>query len=277
MSDAPLLQIEDLTVAFEGQDRPVLDRVSLTVPASGWTGLVGESGSGKSLTSLAVLGLLPPGAHVLGGRALLGGRDVLALGADERRRMRGRDIGMIFQNPRSALNPLMTVGKQIARVAKSRGIARPDRAAVELLGKVRIPDPELRARAYPHQLSGGMCQRVLIAMMLATRPRLLIADEPTTGLDVTVQAEIFELMHSVEDEAGTVVLLISHDLGVIAEHCREVAVMYRGSVVEQAGAVRLFKEPRHAYTAQLMATLLPADRAIDLDRRADRAEQEAGR
>ncbi|MFZ0216613.1 MAG: ABC transporter ATP-binding protein [Candidatus Dormiibacterota bacterium] len=272
MSEGPLLELQDLTVAFEGQERPVLDRVSVTVPAHGWTGLVGESGSGKSLTSLALLGLLPAGAHVLGGRALLGGRDLLALGPRERRRMRGHDIGMIFQNPRSALNPLMTVGNQIARVARSRGWERPDRAAIDLLGKVRIPDPELRARAYPHQLSGGMCQRVLIAMMLTTRPRLLIADEPTTGLDVTVQAEIFELMHGVQEETGTVVLLISHDLGVIAEHCRQVAVMYGGTVVETAECERLFKDPRHPYTAELMATLLPTYRAIDLRRRAPRSD-----
>ena len=259
-----LLTVEDLTVAFEGQSRPVLSRVNLQVPADGWMGLVGESGSGKSLTSLAMIGLLPPGARVLGGRVLMDGVDLLAQSPDQMRRVRGSRIGMIFQSPRSALNPLMTVGAQIARsISHQTGVPHAERGAVELLRKVQMPDPELRVHAYPHQLSGGMCQRVLIAMMLAARPRLLIADEPTTGLDVTVEAEILDLMHSLQEETGMAVLLITHDLGIVAEHCREVAVMYGGRIVEEAPADLLFRDPGHPYTAQLMATLLRADRPVD--------------
>ncbi len=261
----PLLVVEDLTVAFDGDPRPVLDRIDLTIPAQGWMGLVGESGSGKTMTALALLGLLPPGARVVGGRALLEGRDLLRLPPDELRRVRGSRIGMIFQSPRSALNPLMTVGAQIARAVRRGGYERkPERAALDLLRKVRISDPEARAHAYPHQLSGGMCQRVLIAMMLAVRPRLLIADEPTTGLDVTVQAEILELMQGLQQETGMAILLVSHDLGVIAENCQRVAVMYGGSVVEDAPTGELFHRPRHPYTAHLMATLVRADRPIEL-------------
>jgi oligopeptide/dipeptide ABC transporter ATP-binding protein len=261
----PLLLVEDLTIAFEGSTRPVLDHVNLTISSEGWTGLVGESGSGKTMTALALLGLLPPGARVLGGRALLEGRDLLRMPPDELRRVRGSQIGMIFQSPRSALNPLMTVGAQIARAVRRGGYERrPEQAALDLLRKVRMPDPETRAHAYPHQLSGGMCQRVLIAMVLAVRPRLLIADEPTTGLDVTVQAEILELMQSLHREAGMAILLVSHDLGVIAEHCQRVAVMSGGSVVEDAPTSELFHHPRHPYTAHLMATLVRADRPIDL-------------
>jgi peptide/nickel transport system ATP-binding protein len=262
---SPLLSVEDLTVAFEGADRPVLDRVSLEILGDGWTGLVGESGSGKSLTSLSILGLLPEGAHVLGGRVLLEGRDLLKLPGEDLRRVRGAEVGMIFQSPRSALNPLMTVGAQIARaVARRDARANAAREALDLLRKVRIPDPDHRAHAYPHQLSGGMCQRVLIAMMLALRPRLLIADEPTTGLDVTVQAEILDLMQALQTETGMAILLISHDLGIVAEHCARVTVMFGGRAVESAPAGVLFRDPRHPYTAQLMATLLRADRPIDV-------------
>lgn len=267
-----LLDVEDLTVAFDGQGALTLDRVRLSIPDRGWTGLVGESGSGKSLTSLALLRLLPSGASILGGQALLSGVDLLKLSRGELQRIRGRDVGMIFQNPRSALNPLMTVGDQVDRALQNRGWKRSREATIDLLRKVRIPDPELRAHAYPHQLSGGMCQRVLIAMMLATRPRLLIADEPTTGLDVTVQAEILELMHRLQEETGTVILLISHDLGVIAENCGHVAVMYGGTVVESAPVAQLFSNPQHPYTAQLMATMLRVDRPFDLSTRAPRAE-----
>lgn len=262
---APLLAVDDLSVGFEGEARPVLDGVSLEISGGGWTGLVGESGSGKSLTALSLLGLLPSGARVLGGRVLMDGEDLLALPPEQMRRFRGTRIGMIFQSPRSALNPLMTAGGQIARAVRRRNDgAHAEREALELLRRVRIPDPELRAAAYPHQLSGGMCQRVLIAMMLAVRPRLLIADEPTTGLDVTVQSEILDLVQALQEETGMAVLLISHDLGIVAEHCRRVAVMLGGRVVEAAPADALFSEPRHPYTAELMATLLRADRPVDV-------------
>lgn len=272
MTTRNLLEVEGLSVAFKGQKGLILDDVRLAIPDRGWTGLVGESGSGKSLTSLALLRLLPSGASILSGRAMLGGVDLLKLSHRELRNVRGRDVGMIFQNPRSALNPLMTVGDQIQRAAQNRGLKKAREVTLDLLRKVQMPDPELRAHAYPHQLSGGMCQRVLIAMMLATRPRLLIADEPTTGLDVTIQAEILELMHQLQEDTGTVILLISHDLGVIAENCEQVAVMYGGTVVEAAPARQLFSNPGHPYTAQLMTTLLRVDRPIDLSARAPRAE-----
>jgi oligopeptide/dipeptide ABC transporter ATP-binding protein len=192
------------------------------------------------------------------------GLDLLSLSSDRMRRVRGSRIGMIFQSPRSALNPLMTVGAQIARsISRQTGRSNAERGAVELLRRVQMPDPELRVHAYPHQLSGGMCQRVLIAMMLAARPRLLIADEPTTGLDVTVEAEILDLMHRLQEETGMAVLLITHDLGIVAEHCRQVAVMYGGRIVEEAPADLLFRDPGHPYTAQLMATLLRADRPVE--------------
>lgn len=263
--NANLLTVEDLTVAFEGQKRPVLNGVNLQIPADGWMGLVGESGSGKSLTSLAIIGLLPSGAQVLGGRVQMDGKDLLTLSPDRMRRVRGSQIGMIFQSPRTALNPLMTVGAQIARsISQQNRRSNAEKGAIELLRKVQMPDPELRLHAYPHQLSGGMCQRVLIAMMLAARPRLLIADEPTTGLDVTVEAEILDLIRGLQEETGMVVLLITHDLGIVAEHCRQIAVMYGGRIVEEAPAGELFRDPGHPYTAQLMATLLRADRPVDL-------------
>ena len=274
--NANLLTVEDLTVAFEGQSGPVLNGVNLQIPTDGWMGLVGESGSGKSMTSLAMIGLLPPGARVLRGRVLMDGVDLLSLSPDRMRRVRGSRIGMIFQSPRSALNPLMTVGAQIARsISHQTGRSKAESGAVELLRKVQMPDPELRVHAYPHQLSGGMCQRVLIAMMLAARPRLLIADEPTTGLDVTVEAEILDLMHRLQEETGMAVLLITHDLGIVAEHCRQVAVMYGGRIVEEAPADQLFRDPGHPYTAQLMATLLRADRPVDLAEAAGRRQMNA--
>ena len=260
---SPLLAVEGLTVTFEGEPRPVLQDVNLTVAPSAWTGLVGESGSGKSMTALSVLGLLPHGAQVLGGHVMIEGQDLLQLSPDRMRKVRGSVIGMIFQSPRSALNPLMTVGDQITRAVRHHGGGKnPERTALELLRRVQIPDPELCSQAYPHQLSGGMCQRVLITMMLAARPKLLIADEPTTGLDVTVQAEILDLMQSLQQETGMAILLISHDLGIIAEHCERVAVMYGGTVVEYAPVQEVFHRPKHPYTAHLMRTLVETDRPV---------------
>jgi oligopeptide/dipeptide ABC transporter ATP-binding protein len=268
---AGLIEIENLTVAFNGEQR-VIDQASLEIPADSWTGLVGESGSGKSTTALAILGLLPASARVLGGRILLDGENLLEMGPKGLRQVRGRQIGMIFQNPRSALNPLLTVGAQIARAAKRGGVSDPRAAVLDLLRRVQIPDPKRVASVYPHQISGGMCQRVLIAMMLALRPKLLIADEPTTALDVTVQAEILSLIHEVQQEMSSAVLLISHDLGVIAEHCQNVAVMYRGHVVESAPTGTLFGDPQHPYTAHLMSTILRVDKSVDLDTPENRSD-----
>lgn len=265
----PLLRVEDLTlsVATENGRRAVLDRVSFGVGQHEIVGLVGESGSGKTLTSLAIIGLLPPAARLEGGRIWYDGSDLLQLPQPELRRLRGSQIAMIFQNPRSALNPLMRAGDQVARAVRLHQDSNQGEAydlAVDLLRRVSIPDAGARARAYPHQLSGGMAQRVLVAMMLACRPRLLIADEPTTGLDVTIQAQIFELIKDVQAETGAALLLISHDLGVVSEICQRVVVMFAGQVMELAGVRELFEFPKHPYTAVLMESLLRVDRPQSL-------------
>ncbi len=266
----PLLRIEDLTLtlAHEGGSRPILDRVSLDVYPGDVIGLVGESGSGKTMTSLAVMGLLPPGAKTPGGHIWFEGRDLLALPEAELREIRGAQIAMIFQNPRAALNPLMRAGDQVARAVRVHRKLPTDGAydtAIELLRHAGIPDAAARARAYPHQLSGGMAQRVLIAMMLACRPKLLIADEPTTGLDVTIQAQIFALIKDVQAETGAALLLITHDLGVVAEVCQRVAVMYGGQIMEVAPVNELFAHPRHPYTERLMASIVRVDRPTMLE------------
>jgi peptide/nickel transport system ATP-binding protein len=265
-----LLRIEDLSLTFPGEGGPrrILDRVTLDLYPNEVVGLVGESGSGKTLTSLAVMGLLPPTAGVEGGRIWFRERDLLALSERDLRQVRGKHIAMIFQNPRAALNPLMRAGDQVARAVRlhhrlSDGAAHVK--AVELLRHVGIPDAGTRARAYPHQLSGGMAQRVLVAMMLACQPQLLIADEPTTGLDVTIQAQIFELIKEVQAETGATLLLITHDLGVISEVCQRVAVMYAGQIMEVAPVEALFARPQHPYTELLLQSLLRVDRVSDLN------------
>jgi oligopeptide/dipeptide ABC transporter ATP-binding protein len=266
----PLLALEDLalTVPHEQGARRILDGVSFLLYPGEVIGLVGESGSGKSMTALTVMGLLPPVARVQAGHIWFGGHDLLALSKRELRLVRGAQIAMIFQNPRAALNPLMRVGNQVARVVRlhrDASKAGAYKTALELLQRVGIPDAETRARAYPHQLSGGMAQRVLIAMMLACQPRLLIADEPTTGLDVTIQAQIFELIKDIQAETGATLLLITHDLGVVSEVCQRVAVMYAGQIMEVATTEELFARPRHPYTQLLMASILRVDRPSDLD------------
>ncbi|MGH2524802.1 MAG: ABC transporter ATP-binding protein, partial [Anaerolineales bacterium] len=201
-----------------------------------------------------------------GGHIWFDGHDLLALSERQLRQVRGAGIAMIFQSPRAALNPLLRVGEQVARALHLHRAARgADETAVELLRRVGIPDAATRARAYPHQLSGGMAQRVLVAMMLACRPRLLIADEPTTGLDVTIQAQIFELIKDVQTETGTTLLLITHDLGVVSEVCQRVAVMYAGQIMEVAPVADLFARPRHPYTERLLSSILRVDRPSDLD------------
>ncbi len=264
-----LLRVEDLTVSLAGENGPrrILDQVSFDVRPHEVLGLVGESGSGKTMTSLATMGLLPHGARARG-HIWFEGRDLLTLSERDMRLVRGSQIAMIFQSPRSALNPLMRAGDQVARAVRLhrglRGKAAYD-AAVELLRHVGIPDAPARARAYPHQLSGGMAQRVLVAIMLACRPKLLIADEPTTGLDVTIQAQLFALIKEVQEETGAALLLITHDLGVVAEVCQRVAVMYAGQVMEIAPVEELFARPRHPYTERLMASILRVDRPAALD------------
>jgi peptide/nickel transport system permease protein len=265
-----LLEVRDLSVEFDtdaGRVR-VVDGVSFDVAAGKIVGLVGESGSGKTVSSLAVLRLLPsPPAHIVGGSIRFSGHDLLDMDFDELRRIRGRDIAMVFQDPLASLDPSFTIGYQLAEAIRlhervSRTAAR-DRAA-RLLESVHIPDPVQRLSAYPHQLSGGMRQRVMIAMALSCYPRLLIADEPTTALDVTVQAQIVELLNELRETEGLAVLFVTHDLALISELSDEVAVMYAGQVVEHAATADLFTRPRHPYTAALLAATPgirgPADR-----------------
>jgi oligopeptide/dipeptide ABC transporter ATP-binding protein len=265
----PLLKIEDLTLDLVGETgtRGVLDRVSFEVFPDEVMGLVGESGSGKTLSSLAITRLLPAAARVTGGKIYFGSQDLLKLNERAMRKVRGSQIAMIFQNPRTALNPVMRAGDQVARAVRlHRRVSKAEayESAVNLLKHVGISDAPVRARSYPHQLSGGMAQRVLTAMMLACKPELLIADEPTTGLDVTIQAQIFELIKSVQAETGASLLLITHDLGVVAEVCKRVAVMYAGQVMEVAPVEQLFAQPKHPYTCLLLGSVLRVDKPTNL-------------
>jgi oligopeptide/dipeptide ABC transporter ATP-binding protein len=255
-----LLEVEDLSVAFATPrgSVPVLDGVSLRVREGEVVGLVGESGSGKSVTALSILGLLGEQGRIVGGQIRLDGRDLVPLPEREWLRVRGRQIAMVFQEPMTSLNPLLPVGFQVAEVLEEHlGLRRGDALAraVELFRDVGIPDAGRRVRDYPHQLSGGMRQRVMIAMAMACRPRLLIGDEPTTALDVTIQAQILALLRDLGRAAGTAVLLISHDLGVMAAMAGRIVVMYAGQVVEDAPARDLFRAPQHPYTRLLLAVI----------------------
>jgi oligopeptide/dipeptide ABC transporter ATP-binding protein len=266
----PLLRIEELTISLPSEQGPrrIIDRITLDLYPGQVMGLVGESGSGKSMTALAVMGLLPRTASVEAGHIWFEARDLLALAERDMRAVRGAQIAMIFQNPRAALNPILRAGDQVARAVKiHRRLAKKAAydTAIELLQHVGIPDAAIRARAYPHQLSGGMAQRVLVAMMLACQPKLLIADEPTTGLDVTIQAQIFELFKDVQTETGATLLLITHDLGVVSETCQRVAVMYAGQIMEVAPVEGLFARPQHPYTERLLGSILRVDVPSDLD------------
>ena len=260
MSEAPLLAIEGLDVGFPTLSgvAVVVRDVSLSVGAGEIVGLVGESGSGKSVTCRAVVGLVPEPGAVLAGRILLDGRDLAAMGKRELRRIRGRELAMVFQDPMSSLNPVFTVGHQIVEVLTEHGDMARGQArtrAVELLARVGIPSPERRLKAYPHELSGGMRQRVMIAIALSGRPRLLLADEPTTALDVTIQDQILVLLREIRDETGMSIVLVSHDMGVIAQTCDRVAVMYAGHIVEVATVGDLFARPEHPYTQALLAAM----------------------
>jgi len=252
----PLLDVQHLTVAFErpGSALTVVDDVSLTIQPGETLGLVGESGSGKSVTALAILRLLQPPGRVVGGQVLFEGRDLLRLTESEMRTVRGGRISLIFQEPMTALNPTMRVGDQIAEALTSHGVGKGDarRRVVELLDAVRIADAGNRARDYPHQLSGGMRQRVMIAIALACRPPLVIADEPTTALDVTIQAQVLEMLRELKDRFKIALLLITHDFGVIAEMADRVAVMRSGQLVEQGAVRQILREPSHEYTQRLL-------------------------
>jgi peptide/nickel transport system ATP-binding protein len=255
-----LLEIEDLQTHFRTPDgiNRAVDGLSLTIQAGQTLALVGESGCGKSVTAMSVLRLIPEPPGRIAGRIAFDGRDLLALTRAEMRHIRGNDISMIFQEPMTSLNPVLTVGRQIReplRLHQGLDRAGAEQRAVEMLALVGIPEPERRVDAYPHQLSGGMRQRVMIAMALACNPKLLIADEPTTALDVTVQAQILDLMRDLKRRAGAAIMLITHDLGVVAEVAEHVVVMYAGRKVEEAPARRLFGSPRHPYTQGLLGAV----------------------
>ena len=256
-----LLEVKDLTVTFGRRgEKPVraVDGVSFSVEPGQTVGLVGESGCGKSVTSLAIMGLLPSRGVQVGGEARFEDVDLLKLSVKQMRDRRGRDIGMVFQDPLSSLNPVIPIGLQVTEVLRRhRGMGRGEAKAeaASLLTSVGIPDPERRLKDYPHMLSGGMRQRALIAIALACRPRLLIADEPTTALDVTVQAQILALLRRLVDEVGSALILITHDLGVVAGLCDSVNVLYSGKVVENTDRYALFGRPRHPYTAGLLGSV----------------------
>lgn len=264
-----LLDVSGLSVSFTGLRGAVqvLDDITFQVQPGEVVGIVGESGSGKSVTSLAIMGLLGTSGHVDAGSITMGGQDLTRLSAGQMRARRGRDLAMIFQEPGTSLNPILKVGFQIAEVLiEHTGIdARTaEKQAVELMEQVGIPAAESRARDYPHQLSGGMKQRIMIAMALACRPRLLIADEPTTALDVTIQAQILKLITDLRDELDMGVVLITHDMGVIAETADRVVVMYAGQIVEQSPAETLFANPSHPYTRLLLRSIPSAKHKQDV-------------
>ena len=256
-----LLEVKELSVSFATDEGEVdaLDAVNFDVKHGQTLGLVGESGCGKSVTALSVMRLLPrPIGKITGGRIHFGGMDLLKLTPDEMRQIRGNEIGMIFQEPMNALNPVRTIGDQISESFLLHQNITPKEAwekSIDMLEDVGIPAPENRVFEYPHQLSGGMRQRIVIAIALACKPKLVIADEPTTALDVTVQSQILDLLQSMKERLGSSVLLITHDLGVIAETCDEVCVMYAGRVVERASTVDLFANPIHAYTRGLLSSI----------------------
>jgi peptide/nickel transport system ATP-binding protein len=261
-----LLALRDLTVHFDTDDGVVqaVDGAALRVGPGEVVGLVGESGSGKSVTALAILRLLRPPARVVSGRIEFAGRDLLGLSEEEMRSVRGSQISMVFQSPRTSLNPVLPVGRQIERLLALHGVAAPGQArdrAVAMLREVGIAEPERRAGQYAHQLSGGMCQRVMIAMALATNPRLLIADEPTTGLDVSIAAQILDLLRDLGRRTGAAILLITHDLGVVARLCDRVVVMHAGQTVEWARVRELFHTPAHPYTRALLRSIPRVDQA----------------
>ncbi|MDE2789998.1 MAG: ABC transporter ATP-binding protein [Paracoccaceae bacterium] len=271
-----LLRVEGLSTHYlsEGQTVRAVDNVSLTIRRGEAVALVGESGSGKSTTAFSIMRLISNPGRIVGGRVLLDDRDVLTLDAAAMTRLRGVEMSMVFQEPMTFLNPLIRVGEQIAEAIRIHQKIRwsdARRKAIETLDMVQLPNPETVADYYPHQLSGGMRQRALIAIAISCRPSLLIADEPTTALDVTIQAQIMHLLRQLCSELGTALLLITHNLGLVAEYCERVYVMYAGQIVEEASIFDLFESPRHPYTEALL------DCALLFDRRADRFRTIRGR
>lgn len=253
----PLLKVEDLTVHFHTEEGVVeaVDGIELMVPSGEVMGVVGESGSGKSVTALAVLRLIREPGRIIRGTIQFEGRDLLDLSEEEMRKLRGSHISMIFQSPRTSLNPVLAVGWQIERLIrlhKKKDAKSARDRAIQMLRQVGIPAPERIYHEFPHQLSGGMCQRIMIAMALVTNPQLLIADEPTTGLDVSIAAQILDLLKEMGQRTGATILLITHDLGVVAGYCGRVAVMHAGQVVESASVKELFQNPLHPYTLKLI-------------------------
>jgi oligopeptide/dipeptide ABC transporter ATP-binding protein len=260
MSEAPLLAVEDLRVRFKTQRGLVhaVNGISFDVRPGETLGLVGESGCGKSVTALATMGILPRSARIASGSIRLHGRELLGLSERQWRRVRGKEIAMIFQDPMTSLNPVLTVGAQLREAIEEHldlDRKAATRRAVELLDQVGIPSPADRLRNYPHQFSGGMRQRVMIAIALACEPKVLIADEPTTALDVTIQAQILDLLRDLVADRGTSLVLITHDLGVVAGMCERVKVMYAGTLVEEGSASELFAAPRHPYTLGLLQSV----------------------
>ena len=274
---APLLEVDNLQVEFSTRRgiARVLDGISLSLTAGETLGIVGESGCGKSMTALSIMGLVPqPPGRIAGGEIRLGGEELLGATELRMRQIRGNEISMIFQEPMTSLNPVYTVGDQIAEtVVEHEGLSKREamNRATEMLRAVKIPAAEQRVREYPHQLSGGMRQRVMIAMALACRPQVLIADEPTTALDVTVQAQVFDLLKDLQEVSKTTIILITHDMGAIAEMADHVAVMYAGRIIETGSVEEILKDPRHPYTKGLISCVPhlvrepPADRPVLLE------------
>ena len=267
--NAPLLEVKDLRIQFHTESGVfrAVDGVSFSVRRGATLGIVGESGCGKSVTSLGIMRLIaqPPGRYA-GGEVLFEGRDILKISEKEMRGLRGGRMGMIFQEPMTSLNPVYTIGDQIIESLRAHGVTDRKAArkrAIEMLDLVKLPSPESRVDDFPHQLSGGQRQRVMIALALVNDPELLIADEPTTALDVTVQAQILELMRDLRERTGSAIVLITHDLGVVAETCDDVVVMYAGQVVEKAPVAELFAGPQHPYTLGLMAAVPRLDAQTD--------------
>ena len=256
----PLLSLENLSTSFFTSKGvvPAVSRVTLSVGRGEIHGIVGESGCGKSVTSLSVMGLVAPPGKIVEGKILLGGRDLARLDNDTMCGIRGNEVAMIFQEPMTSLNPVFTVGRQVSEsILIHRKVSREEarKRTLDMFRLVGIPEPETRYGCYPHQLSGGLRQRVMIAMALVCEPKLLIADEPTTALDVTIQAQILDLMRALRDKLDTAIILITHDLGVVAELCDRVTVMYAGTVVEEADIYTLFDRPAHPYTRGLMGSI----------------------
>jgi peptide/nickel transport system ATP-binding protein len=265
----PLVDVENLKVVFHGDRGRIIhavESVSFDLAPGVTLGLVGESGCGKSVTALAIMGLLPKGSAEVSGRVDFDGSNLLDLTDSAMRDLRGDRLAMIFQEPMTSLNPAYTIGEQISEtLVRHRGLTRSQARAraIDLLRDVRIPSPEQRVDEYPHKLSGGMRQRAMVAMALACDPKLLIADEPTTALDVTIQAQVLELLRSLKAKTNAAIVLISHDLGVVAEICDEVAVMYAGEIVEHAPVDALFESPQHPYTIGLLASIPRLDRRVE--------------